>query len=129
MSALLLGWTLRCWKPLVAGLIAVAALIWFNHAAQRRGAVAERRIWEARASQAAAAAARQALARNLHRDSALAAAAVRARRYANARTPIVQEVIHYVQSPAAAVHCPDAAGVRIGQASIDAANAATAAAR
>ena len=129
MSALLLGWLLRHWKPLAAGLLAVAALVWFNHAAEQRGALAERQIWQARAARAAAAAIAQAQNRTSDREAALVAASQRARRYADARHPIAQEVIRYVQSPAAAAACPDAAGVHIGQASIDAANAAVAAAR
>jgi hypothetical protein len=129
MSAVMLGWVLRFWKPLAAALLAVAALVWFNHAAEQRGALAERQIWRARAARAVAAAIAQAQKRTSDREAALVAASTRARRYAAARSPIAQEVIRYVQSPAAAAHCPDAAGVHIGQASIDAANAAVAAAR
>jgi len=129
MSGLLAAFLLRWWKPLAAGVLAVGVLVWFNHAAEQRGAIAERRIWQARESRAVAAAVTLALARNAQRDVALTAAASRARRYADRRAPITQEVIRYVQTSAAAVACPDAAGVRIGQASIDAANKAVAAAR
>lgn len=129
MSAVLLGWVLRCWKPLAAGVLAIAALVWFNHAAEQRGALAERQIWQARAARATAAAIAEAQKRTSDREAALVAASARARRYAEAHRPIAQEVIRYVQSPAAAIACPDAAGVHIGQASIDAANTAIAAAR
>lgn len=129
MSALLVAVLLRWWKPLIAGLVVVAALAWLNHAAELRGASAERHIWQARDRRAMADAVTLALVRTAQRDAALTAAASRARRYADNRTPISHEVIRYVQTPAAAVACPDAAGVRIGQASIDAANKATAAAR
>ncbi|TFU05647.1 hypothetical protein EUV02_01025 [Polymorphobacter arshaanensis] len=129
MNALLIDSLLRHWKPLAAGVLAIAALVWFNHAAEQRGALAERQIWQARAARAAAAAIAQAQTRTAQREAALVAASERARRYADARKPIAQEVIRYVQSPAAATACPDAVGVHIGQASIDAANAAVAAAR
>ncbi|HPU14468.1 MAG TPA: hypothetical protein PK808_00140 [Polymorphobacter sp.] len=129
MSALLLGWLLRHWKPLAAGLVAIAALVWFNHAAEQRGALTERRIWQVRTARAAAVAVAQAQARAAVREAALVAASERARRYGARRLPITQEVTRYVQSPAAAIACPDAAGVHIGQASIDAANAAVASTR
>lgn len=129
MSTLLLSVLAHWWKPLVAGLVALAALVWFNHAAEQRGTIAERQVWQAREGRAVAAAVAQSVARATQREAALASAATRAAHYAATRARLAQEVIRYVQTPAAAVACPDAAGVRIAQAGIDAANAATAATR
>lgn len=129
MSAAALLLLRRYGAPLALAALLIALLAWGNHAAEQRGARAERALWQARMVRATAVAQAQAQARAAARDAAFAATAERARRYAAARRPIEHEVIRYVQSPAAHVACPDADGVRLGSAAIAAANAALAAAR
>lgn len=116
------GWV---WGALVAG---VALLLWGNHR-EASGRTAERTRWEHRLAAAEAHAAALRAQRAQAAAAALAAGAERDRLYALARAPLTNKVIRYVATPAAAVPCPDPDGLRLGQAAIDAANAATAAAR
>lgn len=116
------GWV---WGALAA---ALALFLWGNHR-EASGRTAERARWERRVAAAEAEAAALRAQRAQAVADAVAARAERDRLYTLARTPVTNEVIRYVATPAAAVPCPDADGLRLGQAAIDAANAATRAAR
>jgi hypothetical protein len=115
------------WRWIVGIALAGGLLLWVATSAYRHGINHERAAWTARAAHAAARAAIDAHVRQQAKDGALAAATRRADAFARTRAPFAREVIRYVQSPAAAVACPDPAGVRIGAAAIAAANAAIAA--
>ena len=115
------------WRWILGVLLAGALGVWIALAAYRHGVDHERATWTARAAQATARAATDSHVRALAKDGAQRAASHRAESYARTRMPIAREVIRYVQTPAAAVACPDVAGVRVGTAAIAAANAALAA--
>ena len=117
------------WRYLAGVVLAFAAAGWLTVAAYRHGVAAERTRWTLRTAMFDAARAADAAARQTRAAAADRAATARADSYAHARAPVTQEVIRYVATPAAATACPDMRGVQLGQAAIDAANAATAAAR
>ena len=122
--SIFVAWFLRAgWKYLAVIAIVTGAYYWAHH----RGAMEERAVWErkeiadvkeaAKATAAMQAAVDQAEIANAQRDAA----------YALAREPNTREVIRYVKTKSAALPCPDPDGVRLGTASIEAANAAIAA--
>jgi len=117
------------WRYLVGSVLMLALTGWLVSAAYRRGVSSERAQWTLRTATLERASAAAAAARASRAVAAERTAAARADAYAHLRAPITQEVIHYVATPAAAAVCPDLHGVQLGQAAIDAANAATAAAR
>jgi hypothetical protein len=115
------------WRWIAAALLVGGLLLWIAMSAYRHGAAHERAAWEARAANAATRAAKDTQTRQTTKDTAQSTATRRADTYARTRAPLTREVIRYVQTPAAAVACPDPAGVRVGAAAIAAANAAIAA--
>lgn len=112
------------WRWIIAVLVAGGLLVWITTSAYRHGVAHERAAWTMREANIAKRAATDAHVRQIARDSAQAASARRADTYARTRAPFTREVIHYAQTPAAAVACPDPDGVRVGTDAITAANAA-----
>ena len=115
------------WRYLAAAVLLAGAYGWVTSQAYRRGVAHAEAACQAAAARAAADTAARAAANAAQAAGADAARAHRSAAYARRRAPIAQEVIRYVQTPAAAARCPDLRGVQLGQAAIDAANAAAAA--
>lgn len=122
--SIFIAWFLRGgWQYLAAIGIVVGAYYWAHH----RGVMEERGVWEKKEIAAVKEAAKATAAMQAAVDQAEIANAQRDAAYALAREPNTREVVRYVKSKPAALPCPDPDGVRLGTASIDAANAALAA--
>lgn len=122
--SMFIAWFLRAgWKYLAVIAIVGGAYYWAHH----RGAMEERAKWEKKEIAAVKEAARLTVAMQAAVDEAEIAKAQAATAYALAREPNTREVIRYVKTKSAALPCPDSDGVRLGTASIEAANAALAA--
>lgn len=129
LGARLLGF-IRGLPPAVwIGLVAIAAVWMFGNHREAQGRADEKARWERRVEAAEAESAKLRLQWAQAAATAAALQVERDRLYQLARDPVTKEIVRYVQSPAAAAVCPDADGVRLGQAAINAANTATAAAR
>ena len=124
MTAIALLSLARRFGPyILAALAIVGAYFW----AYNRGADHVQGEWDkAKARGVLIVAAKNAQYRAVY-DRAQTLQAERDRLYAIVKRPITNEVTAYVQTPGAAIRCPDIAGVQLGQRAIDAANAATSA--
>lgn len=134
MTAIIAAWPMiKRLLPLIGGaLLLLAALLWLRHWGNQRynqGVDDLAAKWTAAELVAERQAAQLARQRQAAIDAAEAASAERDRLYQIVNRPIQNEVTAYVKTPAAAARCADADGVRLGQKSIDAANAAVATAR
>lgn len=116
---------LWCWIALGSLLL----LVWYGNHREQAGVVKERARWEAVEAKNQREIDRLTKERNDAVTSAENAKTERDRVYALKSAPIKVEVSNYAKSPAGATKCVDPVGLQLGQASIDAANAATAAAK
>ena len=112
------------WKLPLILLLIIGAGFWINHIGYQRGELSARRQCQAAQAHSLEVAVASAQRRQAARDNADTKSAQRARDFANARAPQSQKVNQYVQSPAAHQPCLDADGVRLGSATIHAANTA-----
>lgn len=133
MGGVVVAWIMRGGWRFIAGALLIAALLFALHrygANQYNKGVDDMAAkWTAANLIAEREAAKLAMQRQADREAALSAGAERDRLYQIVNRPIQNEVTAYVKTPAAAARCADADGVRLGQKSIDAANAAVAATR